>query len=502
MTRTTRPRLLPLVLCGLLAASAAAQEKPDPRRAQELQNQAFAAIDAQEYEKAAELLRGQIEAEPKNFVPYYNLACVLSLKGDAAGGADMLIAAVERGFVDLWQMERDDQLAPVRKRDEYLKLVKAWPRVLARNLEANIEGISRLFGGAGGAYTTTRDDKLRIAYLSAMDATSTQQAREDISRLCAWGLEHVFADLAAVEDPEMDAWVVVVLPTGRDFLRWLAVMYGPAAINNFSGIGGSYVHDDKRLVAQDLGATLRHEFFHVLHWRSMTRLGQDHPIWIQEGLCSLVEDYDEVGASLKPVPSWRTNIALRLARGGSLMPISRLAAIPRHRFTAGSPLAHYGQARTVFLYLYEHGKLKDWYAHYTAPENFAQDPSGIRSLEAVLEKPIAEIERDYRQWVRSLPEVAEQLKPGSAGLGVDIEGGSGDGPVIVEVPRAILGKPNPAAISGLRKGDVITAIDGRATRDMNELVRVLGEKRPGEEVEVSYRRGSSHGTTRVRLGDR
>ena len=88
------------------------------------------------------------------------------------------------------------------------------------------------------------------------------------------------ADFWAADPPAS----IVVLPSKRDFTTWLIVTFGPAARTGFSTIGGSYIHEKKELVSQDLGSTLRHEFFHVLHWRSMIRLAQDHPIWIQEGL--------------------------------------------------------------------------------------------------------------------------------------------------------------------------------------------------------------------------
>jgi hypothetical protein len=488
-----------LVLCHL-ALWCAAQPAAE---AADLQQQAFAAIEKKDYAQAQHLLEEQIALTPADFVPYYNLACVHSLNSRADAAGDMLIKAVEHGFIDIHQLKRDPQLASARRDPAYRNLLASWDDILTQHLEQNLANSAKIFDGRNGTYTTTRDEKLRIAYMSAMDTRSSELAREDIARLHEWALASIFPELADPALATSDPWVVVVLPTGKDFLRWVAATYGAAAVNNFSGIGGSYIHDQKRLVAQDLGATLRHEFLHVLHWRDMTRRGQEHPIWIQEGLCSLAEDYDcpdGKAASLKPVPSWRTNISLRLARGGRLLPLSKLAAIPRDRFIGSSPLAHYGQARTAFLFLHDTGKLKGWYAHYTA--HFDEDPSGIKAFEAVFHKPLAEIEKEYRAWVRALPEVAEQIKPGEAGLGLDVEAGTGDGPVVAEIPRTIYGKPNPAAKSGLRKGDVITALDGRPTRDLNELVRLLGTKKEGEEVELSYRRGATHATVRLTLGPR
>lgn len=486
------------------AAPSTQQGGSPQERAQELQARAFQAIADGEYPRAEQLLEQQLKLDPANFVIYYNLACVRSLMSDGPGASELVVQAVERGFVDLFQLKRDPQLAAARKEPQYIRLIEAWPKVLDRHFEANLKACAEIFDGKNGPYNTTRDERLRIGIMSAMDPKSTQAAAEDLSRLYDWGLVHVFPELADPAAAKLDAWSMVILPAPKDFLRWAVLTYGQAAMNGFSGIGGSYLHDEKRLVAMDLGATLRHEFFHVLHWRSSTRLGQDHPIWIQEGLCSLVEDY-ELGpggdaASLRPVASWRTNMAKRLLGGGALLPIQRLATVPRERFTGSRPLAHYAQARAVFLFIHDSGKLKDWYAAYTS--GYRADPTGVKAIEAAFGKAIAEVDKDYRAWLRALPNVAEQIRPGSAGLGVDVEQGDGDGPVIADIPRDTRGRPSAARRAGLRVGDVITHIDGKPTRDLNELVRLLGEKEAGDEVEVSYRRGKLHGKVRVTLTDR
>lgn len=489
---------LAALCCPVMAQAdpGARPRNPEAVQAQaaDLQARAIAAIEAGDYKAAEGLLRQQVALQPDTYVPRYNLACVLSLQGELAAAGDMLVSAVERGFVDVYQLRRDEDLAALRGEAVYRQLLDNWPAILDRHLEANLAQVLRVVEGSAAAYVTTRDERIRVAWVSAMDATSFEQARREIETLHDWGIKAVFSDLADPAQARHDAWVVVVLPSPRDFLRWTVATLGPAAATGQAGIGGLYDHDLRRLVAQDLGATLRHEFFHVLHWRSMTRLGQAHPIWIQEGLCSLVEEYETEDGGIRPVASWRTNIVKRLLASGRLQPLRRLASMPREHFTGGTALANYAQARAVFLFLHERGKLGAWYRAYT--ESFSDDETGLGAMERVLGKPLEEIEREYREWVRGLPQVAEQIRPGAASLGVDVDPGSGDGPVIVNIPGE-----RRAAIrdAGLRTGDVITAINGRPTRDLNELVRVLGEHQPGEEVEVSYRRGRAHGTARVAL---
>ncbi len=59
---------------------------------------------------------------------------------------------------------------------------------------------------------------------------------------------------------------------------------------------------------------------------------------------------------------------------------------------------------------------------------------------------------------------------------------------------------SPAAAAGLRKGDVITAIDDEAIGDASDLVVALRRWKPGERVEVVWHRGSDQGRTAVTLG--
>ncbi len=447
-------------------------------KARRLEQQAIQAIERGQLEKAEGLLEDQRKLTPTSHAVYYNLACVRSLMGLPAEAADMLAASIEHGFDDIHQLRRDPHLDALRAEPLYQQIVGAWPDILEARRHANVAGVRAWLDGR---YEQAADDALRVTVLSAHNKTATRDSLDELSAIAAWADQSVFD---GVLDPDLaagDPWVVVVLPSGKDFTQWSVGALGASARGNFSRVGGAYLHDLKQLVAQDLGATLRHEFLHVLHWRDMTRRGQSHPIWIQEGLCSLIEDYDRRGDRIAVTPSWRSNIVKRQLDIGRLDTIEKLASYDQRDFSSRRPLAKYAQARTVFLYLADTNKLGDWYASYTSA--FDDDPTGIKALEAVFAKPIDQIEDDYRAWVRLLPMVPETGADLSATLGVEIENGDGDGPVVVSLST------DARRRTGLRPDDRITAIDGAPTRDLQELIRRLGAYGPGATVELSVRRG-------------
>lgn len=60
----------------------------------------------------------------------------------------------------------------------------------------------------------------------------------------------------------------------------------------------------------------------------------------------------------------------------------------------------------------------------------------------------------------------------------------------------------PAARAGLREGDVITSIDGRAVDSPEDVVRIVSRKAPGDKVEVEFERGGRAQSVTVTLGTR
>lgn len=488
--------LASLIACLLTPPPARAQTGPAPDQPEVAQEviettatEAVEAFAAGNLDAAADKLAQLIEWDPSNFVYYYNLACVRSVQGRAEAAAELLLQAVEHGFTDVGLLRNDSSLANARTSPTMQKMLDNWGDILERRIDTDIERARERYGSR---YWYVKEPDLRLAYACAYDEETLGEVRDEVSRLYDWAMTNVFADTDDDLAGPQDAWVLVVLPNQKDFRQWAAETYGPAARNFNQAIGGHYSHDDKQLVTMDLGATTRHEFLHVLHWRSNTRHNQLHPIWVQEGLCSLIEDYDlGPGAGLIPVESWRTNQAHFLAETGHLLHIKDLCAISRERFTSSRPLAMYAQARVLFLFIYREGKLRDWYAHFT--EHYREDPTGLASIEAVLDGDLEEINARYAKFCRELPEVPEDVERGMASLGVEIDAtGTGEGlRVATQIRRGTAGD--------LRLNDIITHIEGRPVRDYWELIRVLTSYEPGQTVNVSYRRAKLHQDTMVTL---
>ncbi len=486
MTRRPRLHILAFMLCCTLATlaspiAALAQQEgtdPAPTGANEVVSdravsEAFARGD---FQTALRLLEAQNQANPKDPFVTYNLACcrAMLLQEDAA--AETLIDAISYGFVDFHHLERDKHLEPLRGNRKYQLVIKGWRELLDARAGAERDAAR---DALGEGYRADTDDAQRLSFVWAIDPGSFEDARRELGRVSAWASANVFgADgIASPDANRPDPWVMILLPTPRDFARLVGV----------GGVGGYYDRDHGRLVTQDIGPSLRHEYFHVLHWRQLDRLGQRHPLWVMEGLASLLEDVDEEpDGSYTLAPSWRTNIARRLERANRLTPWKSLFSMPRDGFMGDRSRANYAQARCIFMFLHERGVLKQWYESYLG--GFEEDPTGALATERALGVPLKEAEREFRSWLRELPDVAEQARPGEAWLGFEVGPGAGDGLVVLELVAG-----SGARIVGperLMRRDVITSIDGRPVRTLDDLHRVLGESKVGQRVELEVRRGS------------
>jgi len=444
-----------------------------------LTTQLAEAAAAKDLPAAAAALRDLVKLQPGQWVPRFNLAAVLARMGPAErdAAAEALADAFSCGFDDFSRLRADAALAGVLEHDRISPIVAEPQKLLAALRDARLAGLRKLYGPK---YTYSTSDALRIGIASSVPEQSLAFARAQMELVRTWWEGTVLPEGASAVTADgtlPDPWVMVVIPTRRDFDRWAAEVAGARA----GTLAGLYDHDRRELVTQDTGSTLRHEFAHVLHWRQMMRLRQVHPVWVQEGLCSLVEDVvvDKESGEVRPVTSWRTNTVRRMADIGNLPKFAALFAMRPEKFTGERTLANYAMGRAVFLYLAEQGKLRQWYAAYT--EGFEAEPTGSAALVAVLGKPIDQIEKDFRVWARNLPEAPDANSGPRRTIGVELEQAA-DGLAVGMMSL------NEMKTGGLRPGDVVQEVAGVAVRDWHDLARAIGKKHLGETVEVKVRR--------------
>ena len=467
MSRTFRA-ISVLLLAVLFAGPAVA----GPSSA--LERRIYASFVDGDYARAAALIEQYLKASPRDAVMLYNGACAYSRLGRNERAASYLRRSIDAGLRDLDQILADPDLKGLRDHPTYQAVIAHLRRPALRHIHEALDRWRAIFGDE--QYRYEADERRRIAFATALDPMSHREMREMVERQADQLLASLFESAAA-------GYVLVAVPTPRDADRLLEGEH----------IGGMYEHAKRQLVARDIGGSLRHEFVHALHHQHMEQLGQQHPLWIQEGLATLYEDYafNEDG-SIVFLPNERHNIVKRRGRAHLLTSWDDLLVISEEAFMARAQQL-YPQVRSMFEFVADRGHLSCWYRALV--EHFDEDRTGKKAFERCCGGPAEEGERQWRRWLAQRPYVDLSIDEGDAALGiVSRPNAINDGVVIVEF------LPYSAAKRGqLRLGDVIVSVDGEPTRSLPELQAVIASKKVGDLVGVRARRNGSYFTVVVSL---
>ena len=338
-------------------------------------------------------------------------------------------------------------------------------RIAAKQLEQYGEGYKAHF-----------DDGRRILYVSALDEGHLKQTMRRLS-----GFAEAYR--RTMPGNHGHGIVTVVLPTAQDYKKTRLP---------YAGGVGFYSFADRRLVSIDRGRTLVHEFTHALHHADMAAARQVHPLWVCEGLATLFEAAAITPQGLVPHIDTRLITLQKAIREKKTFALSELLSMGRKPFMKDAAVA-YAQSRYVMVYLYEQGRLDDFYGRYK--KTFASDPHGIAALEWALGAKLPSIERKWRKWVeeKKLPMGERRSQRGRLGL---------------EVKRASRGAEvvgiedgSAADTAGrIHVGDVIEQFNGQAIRNAAELVAAIRAAGAKKTVEVQIRRGGRKLTIRQPLG--
>ena len=443
------------------------RRRENARKIVEINRKLFKLFEQAKYDQCRPLLEKVLEIDPNNNVAWYNLACVHSRAGRKDQAVKSLETAVEHGYSDFHHCERDSDLDAIRQSPGYKRLI-ARKGEIQRQRAAKIRDQLREQFGEGYLYEIDHDRKLVFA--TNVDRHTLEEMNRRLTAYASAQWKHLFAH-------GFERYLTIVIPKSADW-QW-------------GGIGGFYARGPHMLYARTVGLTLIHEFTHALHAADQEAVGQQHPIWITEGLATLFESSKLVAGRSVPQPNRRLIMLQAILRRKRTIPFGEFVRLSHPKFMSKATTA-YAQGRYVMMYLHEKGLLKKWYDTYQA--GYDDDRTGAKALEKVLGKKLARIEADWKTWAAALDPPVLRLPPKHAYLGIQLRAGI-DG---VQVIRVVPG--SGAHKAGLKADDVIFTVDGERTIDPGQLMAIIYEHEVGDKVPVRYRRDGKYKNTAVTLG--
>lgn len=425
------------------------------------------AFGRRDYVTAERLLIEILAKDPGDPEHLYNLACARSLQGDGEGACTRLFEAIDAGFRDRAFAEEDPDLAAARAHPAFVRVRDLLDKVgeggghLAA--ERSLRGWLDRFGAS--RYRVENDPGRSLVIATSLGDESHREMLEML-------------------DAQADHLVATLFERYPETPVLLVVARAEDATTFFSDetVAGLYEHQRRRLVTRDIGESLRHEFTHLLHHAQMERLKQRHPIWIQEGLASLYEAHEiTADGGVRFLPNSRHNVAYRAARAGVTRPWRELVALSPKAFMEESTRL-YPQTRSIFEFIAAEAGLPRFWSAYL--RTYPESPDGSAALREVFaDDDLDAIEKRWKRWVSERGPIDDSVRPGDGSLGVEGE----DRPDGVRVSRVL--PRSAASVAGVKRGDLLVAIDGVAIRSTRELLLAVASKRVGETVSLRLRRG-------------
>ncbi|HLG41832.1 MAG TPA: PDZ domain-containing protein [Planctomycetota bacterium] len=255
------------------------------------------------------------------------------------------------------------------------------------------------------------------------------------------------------------------------------------------GISGYYSPATKQLVnnLNDGLGTCAHEMTHALHdadWGSFPNG------WFVEGLgatmenCLRKKDGTFVGIGFS---HWRFPGVKQRINNGQIQPLRDHA---NQRQSDGNS---YAQGRWVLTYLFHLGVLKEFIREFRSSHK--TDASGITALEKISKKPLADFERDWKEWSKDLEVEIVSIRSSTLYPVLGMIGrNKPDG---LEV--AAVSPGSVADQAKIKPGDLLFKAGGAAIKTMNELLDVLKKQGDGAKIKLEYRRGEEDYSVTVTL---
>jgi hypothetical protein len=250
------------------------------------------------------------------------------------------------------------------------------------------EAEAKLRGRVPAQFTIVRADPFLVT--GDIEAPALRGLVDHTVRPCAEALYREFFQ----KRPEFII-TIFLFKDDESYRSWSRKLFAQEPTTKF----GYYLAGEQALlmnIATGSG-TLVHEMVHPLMAVDFPR----SPAWFNEGMGSLFEQCVVLeGPSIRGLVNWRLPILQQAIGTATYVPLEKLLKTTTGEFYGLPGGAGYAEARYLLLYVQEQGRLTQLYVHFR--EHVADDPTGRKSLEAVLGKPLAEIESAWLTWVLTL----------------------------------------------------------------------------------------------------
>jgi hypothetical protein len=460
--------------------TASADEKAKHRKLRELTAKSIKLLEARKFDEAESALAEALKLDPQEPTNLYNMACLLALTDRKDQAMFFLEKSADAGFTDFFHIVKDTDLNSLHDEPRYKAFIAKKDYYLRKAADTVIAALKKEFGND---YLYEIDDADKLIFATNTDQPTLDALKNNLIRQAHSQWDQIF-------EHKPDQYIAVVVPSPRDYRK---IVQQP-------GVEGFYNHEARTLIAHGLGFVTTHEFTHALHAADLDPLGQEHPIWLVEGMAVMFEhaEYEKDEETGKDVLTPKDNARLsqmqKAGRSGHLVPLAKLLAMSQKDFLGERVLMCYAQSGSVMHYLYDQKLLRKFYDTFKA--TYEKDKTARTALEQTVGKPLEEFEKDWQAWMlKRVPPAMEAAKDGPF-LGVQF-GQANDGMLIQTLVRG-----GPAAKAGLKVGDVIIAVDGVEARDEMTFMPLFAEHKPGDRVVLRLRRDHAYLEVPMVLGQR
>ena len=439
----------------------------------DLARQSVELLEGHRPTEAEAKLREALAIFPQKPTWLYNLACIEMAEGKPDEAMTALEQATDAGFTDFHHLQHNFFLAPLRETPRYQKLLARQDEICHHAAQLAMDELRARYGST---YLYEADEKHKLVF--AVDAD-----RPTLDALHQLLLEQMQSQQKTLFSNPSDEFIRIVVPSARDFRREVKRI----------GVEGMYVDDTRTLIAQRMGQVMIHEFTHALHAADQHAIGEIHPVWLREGLASMYEAGEFAEGTLTPADNYRLAFVQRAAKRNGLIPFEKLLHYTTEKFTMNANLA-YGESSSLMLYLYEQGKLRDFYDTYKA--DYSKDESGKVALEKTTDMALPELQEAWSKWMSTRLAPSAHPGVGSLALGLRFVPENDGLKISLVLPTG------PATAAGLKMGDVIVGVDDRDVRDPASLMAAVSAHKGGDAVNLKVRRGTAYSTFAVTLANR